>query len=511
MGPAPFSGQFDRFSGRMNARGMTGAAVCRMLHTSNTQDESGVSLDATFFFVQAPYLAFLINCATMKKQLLLCFLLIACLYAQAQKRFGITGIVTDAATGEVLTRASVVSADGKYEQLTSDSGGFRMQVEEKSVMLLVTYIGYDSARVKVNATGNEVVRIALKRSVAVLGEVEVLPELPPHLFFGSRETQVLDYTFWMDHTLVVLYNYHRRRCYLVLLDRNNQVVDEQPVPANFESLYTSCIDKTYALMSDGAVYELTRTASGIGIVPFSRQFFQQKVPYYAGYYKEYFYLTMASKSRQSRVYFLEDTKNRIIYQSTPFSVVSNAQRQRHASREEHRIDNDRVKATEEVFPNLNTVAEGDYLQDFTMLESKQGFVRRQFYKQQYLDRPLYAPLFVQDSTPIVFDFYRDRLTCYRADGTFLHELPIRFHHDSGWQSWIWRDAFTQRYYTGYLQPDERLKLCELGINDCVTTEKLTLHYPHASLVKVRKGYVYYLARPSEKANHVFLFRQRTGG
>jgi hypothetical protein len=424
--------------------------------------------------------------------------------ATAQNTIEFKGIVLDAVTNEPLPRATIFY-NGKQNIFTSDSGLFTCVSTEKQIELRVSYIGYDSVTVTVNSAKTPFVVIKLKPSSSSLNEVEVLPELPPYLFFGSKETQVIDYAFWNDKTLIALYNYHRKKCFLILLDKNNQIVDEQPIAANLEYLYMSCIYKTYAVMSDASVYEIYPSSTGIGIKPSSMFTFYRKALHYIGFYENYFYVFDEGKSKQDRVYRIENTAKKSLYDLV---YIVNPQTAKSAGNSNAKIKADRIKATREVIRDFDLVADGDFLQDFNTIGSSSGFIEKQRFKQQFIDHPIYAPLFVHDSSIMVFDFYKNTRLRYFPDGTFSDSLAIHFHQQESWQPFIFQDVRTNKYYTSYLNKEHKADINLLDINSCTVSPAVSLHYPSTKKIKVRKGYVYYLHQPYEKRNNVFLFRQK---
>lgn len=85
----------------------------------------------------------------------------------------VEGLVLDARTGEPLSYASIYNPINERGSISNPEGYFQLPVEGDGDVLLVSYIGYEKARVKVQ-NGLSFYRIALEPIEAVLQEVEVV-------------------------------------------------------------------------------------------------------------------------------------------------------------------------------------------------------------------------------------------------------------------------------------------------------------------------------------------------
>ncbi len=97
--------------------------------------------------------------------LLLCLAISGQVLAQA-----VSGKVTDSATGEALIGATVNEAGTRNSTLTDVDGNYRLTVSNTSGTLVVSYVGYETARVSMG--GNTTVNITMT-SGSVLDEVVV--------------------------------------------------------------------------------------------------------------------------------------------------------------------------------------------------------------------------------------------------------------------------------------------------------------------------------------------------
>ncbi len=87
--------------------------------------------------------------------------------------FPVSGNVTDAATGNPLSGASVNLKGTSTGTVTTNSGDFTLQVPDKGGVLVISYVGYDLYEVKVSKAGTVKIKLQLKDSktdeVVVIG------------------------------------------------------------------------------------------------------------------------------------------------------------------------------------------------------------------------------------------------------------------------------------------------------------------------------------------------------
>ena len=94
----------------------------------------------------------------------------------AQSTALISGLVTDAETGEGLPAANVLVEGTRTGTITNADGAFEIGVPRLPVTLAVRYVGYRTARVQVVEAGRVAIRLA--PVTLDLGEIEVTGENP---------------------------------------------------------------------------------------------------------------------------------------------------------------------------------------------------------------------------------------------------------------------------------------------------------------------------------------------
>src|ERR1700743_2062132 len=98
----------------------------------------------------------------MLKLLLFAFLLSICIPAFAQKKFTISGVVKDAATGEQLIGASVrITELPQIGTATNSYGFYSISAPDGDYTLSFTYIGYETITQKVSLHHDQSINISL--------------------------------------------------------------------------------------------------------------------------------------------------------------------------------------------------------------------------------------------------------------------------------------------------------------------------------------------------------------
>ena len=120
----------------------------------------------------------------MKKMMMMLLLSVACVALQAQQTT-LSGIVTDAKSGNPIAQATVAMAG--VSVVTNDDGMFTLKVKPAAGTLTVSHIGYRTMRVKVSDNHSAPVTVRLQPTAIQLKEVVVWNEDPWKLIEQALE------------------------------------------------------------------------------------------------------------------------------------------------------------------------------------------------------------------------------------------------------------------------------------------------------------------------------------
>lgn len=120
----------------------------------------------------------------MKKMMMMLLLSLACVALQAQQTT-LSGIVTDAKSGNPIAQATVAMTG--VSVVTNDDGMFTLKVKPAAGTLTVSHIGYRTVRVKVSDNHSAPVTVRLQPTAIQLKEVVVWNEDPWKLIEQALE------------------------------------------------------------------------------------------------------------------------------------------------------------------------------------------------------------------------------------------------------------------------------------------------------------------------------------
>lgn len=138
------------------------------------------------------------------------------------------------------------------------------------------------------------------------------------------------------------------------------------------------------------------------------------------------------------------------------------------------------------------------------------WVGANYFTQTVYYKELYAPMFQRNDTLFVFDYYKDLLKTFDADGNKLDSIPIYHHYNkrkTGWKKNLIQDSKTGEIYAVF----DRSGYTYIGWVDTKSGEikeqvKLEFRYVHD--VAIRNNQVYYIYRPYESAQKKYLYKER---
>ncbi len=138
------------------------------------------------------------------------------------------------------------------------------------------------------------------------------------------------------------------------------------------------------------------------------------------------------------------------------------------------------------------------------------WVGANYFTQSLYYKEVYAPLFYRNDSVFVFDYYKDLLFHFDAQGNRLDSVAIYHHYQpksTGWQRQLIQDRVTGQVYALY----DRAGYTYLGLVDLTNgqiTEKVKLEFRYIDKVQVYNNYVYYVYRPFESVQKRFLYKER---
>ncbi|MEN9700049.1 MAG: hypothetical protein RLZZ301_1247 [Bacteroidota bacterium] len=133
-----------------------------------------------------------------------------------------------------------------------------------------------------------------------------------------------------------------------------------------------------------------------------------------------------------------------------------------------------------------------------------------FFTQSLYYKEVYAPMFQRNDSIFIFDYPKDLLRIYNANGLLLTEVPIHHHYqakETGFQRQLIQDRKTGGIYAVY----QREGSCFLGLVNCQTgavSAQYKLGFRYVDKIRVHNNQAYYIYRPFESTQKKFLYKER---
>lgn len=405
--------------------------------------------------------------------------------------------VIDKQSGLPLARASVTLNNSLI--FTNDSGKVRFE-SSLPIMIKISYVGYVEQTITIKSTKKLVVEVKMIAASKELSTINVLPQLPQFLHFGSRETQVIDYLFIQNYLVVAMYNYVQKKCYAVVLNNTNEMVAEYDLPINFERFYVSGIYKIYAI-SGNSIHEIEFKKGALNLKYINHYYFFDKVVYYVGYLNNHYFIRSTDKTQLANVYYIEevnDTSKGIEEFYASFDMQDVYKYTAHMKK------NTRLKGTEVASRKGNAeMIDDESTKGWHERETSGEFIRMTNLRTEFKENP--SQLIVEDTTVCVFDYIQSKKVVFNSRGQKLSDTTITLTQLEGWDKSVVRSQ--GEYYTSQTDKEQLVTISKLDNGSCGVLQSKKLAYPAISNWKVKDGYVYYLGSTKDYPNNVFLFKE----
>ncbi len=407
----------------------------------------------------------------------------------------ITGKVTNE-QGEPIEDVYIyVSNNPKSTTRSNSEGMYSLKVEMNTkTQLIFRHVGYRTTRIYLSKQDFDKDQIVQNISLQVntLKEKVIYAKEKPETVFGSETTSIADYEFVENHLVVLAYDKSLKKDgYLQLASKNNELISETKTPNKPKRLFKDFENRLY-LITEYSVYTISIFQNEFRLRPVN---------------KDDFYKFTARIIDTTAHHFLYSDYNP---NYPAFNYYSQELRDT-ATKTIHRVKNefmmDLYRAEYKYAPNKEKL--WAYRQELITGIDKEIWIGAANFTQSIYYEPLYAPLFVNKDTTLIFDHYSDYL--YKIDQNFnkIDSIPIYYHKQKekkNWEQPLIKDKEEHKLYVLFLKNGfYYLKPVNLSNGSTYVSFKLANKY--VENVKVENGYVYYIYRPYESSQKKYLYRE----
>lgn len=311
--------------------------------------------------------------------------------------------------------------------------------------------------------------------------------------YGNPLFSIQDYTL-LDNDQLLLLTYSKnlkKDGKLILTDKNQQIISEYTIPDKPIYLYND-FSNTNFLICTSKIYAINIHQQKIKLTPIPKEdfygFYQRIIDtiqdnfYYSNFSENYPAVDFLVTSR------LDSTHNKVISVQDDFMM------------ELYRAQYKYVSGREKLWA---------YRKEQETGIDKEIWIGAASFTQDFLYKPVYAPLFIKEDTVLVFDQYKNYIFKIDSDNDVVDSIPFQLKIKGSKEKWeqpLIKDKETDDIYALYNKGGYYyLKQIDLTSGKTIQTLKLTNRYvEHLTIVD---NYVYYIYRPFESLQKKFLYRE----
>jgi hypothetical protein len=449
-------------------------------------------------------------------KIIFCLFLFLPLFYFSQNKLTVVGRVMDE-HHIPLIGASVIDKNTKSGVTTNRDGVFFLPQQRQNINFEIEYTGYkpflinipaDSLQVLTNDT--LVLNFVMEIKAEQLETVVVSGE-NTKLAYNKPRVVVLDYDFYRDHLLLLIYENQKYK--LRLADETGKDVYTLTLRGNPEKLFKDCYGNLHLLSTDSAYeikfQELTFSLlSGHTIVEFDKLV----SPILIATNKNLFYKTFDEvkrnivygnydriKKKKTELKTIRTEGNRL-YHKTGFNqsdgvVIYQKEFLVYGGSLRGGGGAHRVPLESATYPQWKYLRNSDAAQITS-------------YRQTILAITIYNPLILLNDSLFLFNHTEDMIMIYDITGNLSRKIPIEYHLQKGWKNELIKDYSKNVIYAKYIKNDHAY-LDQINPISGQIIKEIRLEHKFAKDVKVKNGYIYFLYKDRDGELPIdYLFRQK---
>lgn len=348
-------------------------------------------------------------------------------------------------------------------------------------------------RNELRKTGDDTLYIDVTLNFYTLPAVEV--SAAPDTVFGSKELSVSDFEFHgEDHFIMLAYEKKLDKgSKLLYVNQYRDVLSSYTIPDLAKELYSDFAGRHYVIC-EKRVYEINVRDDILSLFPIEHDFFEKQIrpwvdtsesaAYFSNhvwYYPEFdYYAYNTGDSAFKKLHTVIDKPLMELYRAQYKYVDGRDKLEAYRAQRATGVDKE------------------------IWIAIWSGFPKSIYYHS------LYAPMFVQNDTILIFDHYSNKLFRYNSSHEAIDSIDITYHNGPDkkqWEELLIKDSGNQLIYAVYLKEGRYfLKELNTGSGEIKSVHRLTYKYPER--LKIKDGYAYYIYRPYESAQKKFLYREK---
>ena len=411
--------------------------------------------------------------------------------------------------GEIISRVHV-SVVGKQIGTTTDkNGSFQLDLElKKKLRIEFSHVGFRDTVIEIApsfyASSRNTLIVIMHTQVYTIPIVEI-SRPKPEVVFGHKELHVADLEL-VDGGMVLLTYTSEKRVKqhfrsqdiiyksprLVLTDRDQNIICTKYLSGEVTNLHRDHMDRIFLIgRGDVHLVEVKMNSLQLTLVP--REQFETEILPCVDTLGSNVYFSSYDATYPAFSYFSFDQKDSSYYELC--SIEDEPLMDLFRSQYKYMSGRDKVRAMD---AELHTGVDAEIVAAYMT-----GFQNNLYYE------PLYAPMFVQDGTVLIFDHYRSILRKYGPCHEEIEEIALKHHERKpkrDWRKLLLHDEGAGVIYTVH-EKAGKLQLFPIDLETGELGLPFELYYKWAENLHVDNGEVYYIYRPFGSLQKKFLYKE----
>lgn len=387
------------------------------------------------------------------------------------------GTLKDIETGEGISGATIVYADGKGV-ISDQQGNFKIEDPLFPMRLEVSHLGYQSKVIIIRSIFETGMIIPLEVTNVNIDQIEIVGERIQRLFKGGY-FYIIDYAFVGDNILLIGYDQSRLNHGKLLLTNLSQ-----------DTLYSMSVKKPKNLFKDGfgnihlftgdSVYQLFIKGNEVQLLyptktsnfPIDLLKFQCQIGEY------FFFKELVGEGQVNKYYAIDTVKNNIIPLRTVYMVdLFNSE--------------DQASRYRQWVPRWENKMDTSLAVVIAARREMESYV----YDINVTHKPINSRIFKVGSRAVIVDLANQRTIQFDQNLSEVSSVKNKLPQHHKIQKLIIQDPTTEKlYWVNYV--GTKVSLMELDINTGMVKKTLnTPNFPFIENIQIRNGVIWFLYQP----------------
>lgn len=446
----------------------------------------------------------------MKRWILILMMMLGTSLIQAQHKIVITGIVTEEPDNSTnpqnrpVKDVSIYPENNKEKTVLSNRLGryyitLTVNEDQDPPVLVFRSMLHDIykrplKKSEIRKHLDDTLKLDVVLNFITLPTVEV--SAAPLVVFGSEELSVSDYLFHGDNFIMLAYEKRLDKGSKILYTNPaNVILSSFTIPDVAKELYVDYAGRSYVIC-EKKVYEINVRDDVLSLFPLEQDFFETRIRPWVDTTETTAYFSNHLWYYPEFDYYAYDVNDSVFKKLR--TVIDKPLMELYRAQYKYVDGRDKLEAYRA------QLATGVDKEIWIAIWS--GFPNSIYYHS------LYAPMFIQNDTILIFDHYSNKLFRYNKNHEVLDSLDITYHigpDKKQWEELLVKDIESQVIYSVFLK-EGRFFLKELNTATGEIKNVFRLSYKYPERLKIRNGYAYYVYRPFESAQKKFLYKEKIG-